>query len=332
MAEISLLDLKPHKVSRDLRGYSVMFYGAAKTGKTTISSHFPGALLCAFEKGYNALPDIYAQPILSWGDFKKVINQLKQPGVAEKFQTVIVDTADIAYDFCVKYICSRESTAEKTYETIGDIPYGKGYTLAMQEFDEQLRKILQMNYGLVLISHEKDKVFKDEQGQEYNKIVPSLDTRAALVCERTCDIIGYAREVNGENGIQTRLFLRGTPRYDAGSRFRYTPDSIEFSYKALTDAIAEAVEKEAAHGADRVTDQVQAPAIYADEQSYDFKAMMEEFQEIVGKLVQTSPTIANKITMIVDKHLGKGKKVSDCTAANAPQLDLILYELRELNK
>lgn len=332
MAEISLLDLKPHKVSRDLRGYSVMFYGAAKTGKTTISSHFPGALLCAFEKGYNALPDIYAQPILSWGDFKKVINQLKQPGVAEKFQTVIVDTADIAYDFCVKYICSRESTAEKTYETIGDIPYGKGYTLAMQEFDEQLRKILQMNYGLVLISHEKDKVFKDEQGQEYNKIVPSLDTRAALVCERTCDIIGYAREVNGENGIQTRLFLRGTPRYDAGSRFRYTPDSIEFSYKALTNAIAEAVEKEAAHGADRVTDQVQAPAIYADEQSYDFKAMMEEFQEIVGKLVQTSPTIANKITMIVDKHLGKGKKVSDCTAANAPQLDLILYELRELNK
>lgn len=332
MAEISLLDLKPHKVSRDLRGYSVMFYGAAKTGKTTISSHFPGALLCAFEKGYNALPDIYAQPILSWGDFKKVINQLKQPGVAEKFQTVIVDTADIAYDFCVKYICSRESTAEKTYETIGDIPYGKGYTLAMQEFDEQLRKILQMNYGLVLISHEKDKVFKDEQGQEYNKIVPSLDTRAALVCERTCDIIGYAREVNGENGVQTRLFLRGTPRYDAGSRFRYTPDSIEFSYEALTNAIAEAVEKEAAHGADRVTDQVQAPTIYADEQSYDFKGMMDEFQEIVGKLVQKSPNMAGKITLIVDKHLGKGKKVSDCTAANAPQLDLILYELRELNK
>ena len=332
MAEISLLDLKPHKVSRDLRGYSVMFYGAAKTGKTTISSHFPGALLCAFEKGYNALPDIYAQPILSWGDFKKVINQLKQPGVAEKFQTVIFDTAYIAYDFCVKYICSRESTAEKTYETIGDIPYGKGYTLAMQEFDEQLRKILQMNYGLVLISHEKDKVFKDEQGQEYNKIVPSLDTRAALVCERTCDIIGYAREVNGENGVQTRLFLRGTPRYDAGSRFRYTPDSIEFSYEALTNAIAEAVEIEAAHGADRVTDQVQAPAIYADEQSYDFKGMMDEFQEIVGKLVQKSPNMAGKITLIVDKHLGKGKKVSDCTAANAPQLDLILYELRELNK
>lgn len=332
MAEISLLDLKPHQVSRDLRGYSVLFYGAPKTGKTTISSHFPGALLCAFEKGYNALADVYAQPINSWADFKKVVNQLKQPAVAEKFQTVVVDTGDIAYDMCVKYICSRESTADKTYETIGDIPYGKGYTLAMQEYDEQFRKILQMNYGLVIISHDKDKVFKDESGQEYNKIIPTLDNRAALVCERTCDIIGYAREVNTENGPQTRLFLRGTPRFEAGSRFRYTPDSIEFSYDALVNAIGDAVEKEAANGANRVTDQSQAAKVYAEEESYNFKAMIDEFQELIGTLVQKSPNMPAKITAIVDKHLGKGKKVSECTEANAPQLDLILYELKELSK
>ena len=332
MAEISLLDLQPHKISRDLRGYSMLFYGAPKTGKTTISSHFPGALLCAFEKGYNALADVYAQPISSWSDFKKVVNQLKQPAVAEKFQTVIVDTGDIAYDLCVKYICARESTADKTYETIGDIPYGKGYALAMQEYDEQFRKILQMNYGLVIISHDKDKIFKDESGQEYNKIVPTLDNRAALVCERTCDIIGYAREVNTEEGQQTRLFLRGTPRFEAGSRFRYTPDSIEFTYEALVNAIADAVEKEASHGADRVTDQSQASQVYAEEETYDFKAMIDEFQELVGALIQKSPSMAARITAIVDKRLGKGKKVVDCTEANAPQLDLILYDLRELNK
>lgn len=330
MAEINILDLKPHQVSRDLRGYSVLFYGAPKTGKTTISSHFPGAILCAFEKGYNALADVFAQPINSWADFKKVINQLKQPAAAEKFQTVVVDTGDIAYDMCVKYICARESTADKVYETIGDIPYGKGYTLAMQEYDEQFRKILQMNYGLVIISHDKDKTFKDESGQEYNKIVPTLDNRAALVCERTCDIIGYAREVNTENGPQTRLFLRGTPRYEAGSRFRYTPDSIEFSYEALVNAIGDAVEKEAAHGANRVTDQSQAAKIYAEEETYDFKSMMDEFQDVVGKLVQKSPNMASKITSIVDQHLGKGKKVGDCTEANAPQLDLILYDLKAL--
>lgn len=29
---MSLLDLEPHKVSRDLRGYSVLFYGEVKSG------------------------------------------------------------------------------------------------------------------------------------------------------------------------------------------------------------------------------------------------------------------------------------------------------------
>ena len=199
----------------------------------------------------------------------------------------------------------------------------------MQEFDEQLRKILQLNYGLVIISHEKDKVFKDENGEEYNKIIPSLDTRAALVCERTCDLIGYVRGVKTDSGTQVKLFLRGTPRFDAGSRFRYTPDYIDFSYDSLVSAIADAVEKEAAQGA-QVTDENQAPKIYAEAADYDFNNMMEEFQALVGELLQKSPTMSTKITSIVDKHLGKGKKVGDCTDSNAPQLDLILYDLRQL--
>ena len=62
---IDLMNLTPHKVSRDLRGYSVFFYGEPKSGKTTTAAHFPEALLLAFEKGYNAIPGIMAQPINS---------------------------------------------------------------------------------------------------------------------------------------------------------------------------------------------------------------------------------------------------------------------------
>lgn len=43
----SLLNIQPHKVSRDLKGYSVFFYGDPKSGKTTIASKFPHALLLA---------------------------------------------------------------------------------------------------------------------------------------------------------------------------------------------------------------------------------------------------------------------------------------------
>lgn len=189
----SLLDIKPHKVSKNLRGYSVLFYGEPKSGKTTIASKFPGSLLLAFEKGYSAIPGIMAKPMNSWTEFKKVLIELKDSQVKELFQTIVIDTADIAYGLCEKYICSRESDLKNSYDQISDIPFGKGYKLAQQEFDESLRAILQMDYGLILISHAVDKTFKDESGVEYNQIIPTLDNKARLVCERTCDIIGYSR-------------------------------------------------------------------------------------------------------------------------------------------
>ena len=69
MADIDIFNIEPHKVSRDMRGYSVLFYGEPKSGKTSIASKFPRALLRAFEKGYNALAGVKPQPINSWGEF-----------------------------------------------------------------------------------------------------------------------------------------------------------------------------------------------------------------------------------------------------------------------
>lgn len=88
-----------------------MLYGEPKSGKTTTASKFPNALLLAFEKGYNAIPGVMAKPVNSWGDYKKVLTELRDPEVKKVFQTVIIDTADIAYNYCEKYICDRESDA-----------------------------------------------------------------------------------------------------------------------------------------------------------------------------------------------------------------------------
>ena len=325
----SLLDIKPHKVSRDLRGYSVMFYGEPKSGKTTISSKFPGALVLAFEKGYNAIAGIMAKPMNSWGDLKKVLTELKDPAVKEVFQTIVIDTADIAYGYCEKYICARESDAKNTYEQISDLPFGKGYKLAQQEFDEALRKILQMDYGLVLISHSVDKTFKDESGVEYNQIIPTLDNKARLVCERTCDIIGYCRGVEDADGNKSvRMFMRETSRFVAGSRFKYTPDSIELTYENLVKAIGDAIDaQEAAVSGSTTTESYN---MHKEEVQYDFPALMKEVQATVGAIMSSRPEMEHKIVAVVDKHLGKGRKVSDCTPDQAALVDLILYDLKHL--
>lgn len=326
---MGLLDIKPHQVSRDLRGYSVFLYGAPKTGKTTIACQFPGALLLAFEKGYSTIGGVLAQPINSWSEFKKLFVEFKDPAVKERYQTIVIDTADIAYSYCEKYICTRESDASHSYQNVADIPYGKGYSMAMDEFDECIRKILQLGYGLVIISHDQDKTMKNENGEEYNQIIPTLDKRARLVCERTCDIIGYCREVEDQEGHKTvRMFMRETSRYVAGSRFKYTPDSIELSYDNLVKAIADAIDEQERVSKGTTTNSFNN--LHTDDIEYDFPALMKEVQQTVGALMSGHPEMEHKIVSIVDKHLGKGKKVSDCTPDQAALVDLILYDLKHL--
>ena len=326
---MGLLDIKPHQVSRDLRGYSVFLYGAPKTGKTTIACQFPGALLLAFEKGYSTIGGVLAQPINSWSEFKKLFVEFKDPAVKERYQTIVIDTADIAYSYCEKYICTRESDANHSYQNVADIPYGKGYAMAMDEFDECIRKILQLGYGLVIISHDQDKTMKNENGEEYNQIIPTLDKRARLVCERTCDIIGYCREVEDQEGHKTvRMFMRETSRYVAGSRFKYTPDSIELSYDNLVKAIADAIDEQERVSKGTTTNSFNN--LHTDDIEYDFPALMKEVQQTVGALMSGHPEMEHKIVSIVDKHLGKGKKVSDCTPDQAALVDLILYDLKHL--
>ena len=88
---IDLLSIKPHQVSRDLRGYSVFFYGEPKSGKTTTAAKFPSSLLLAFEKGYSAIPGVMAQPINSWSEFRQVLRQLKSDAAKAAYATIIID-------------------------------------------------------------------------------------------------------------------------------------------------------------------------------------------------------------------------------------------------
>ena len=326
MAKIDLLAITPHQVSRDLRGYSVLFYGEPKSGKTTTASKFPNSLLLAFEKGYNTLAGVMVQPVNNWSEFRSVLRELKKDEVKEKFSTIIVDTADIAYEYATKYILANAGV-----DSISDIPYGKGYGLVGQEFDECLRGILQLNYGLVLISHSTDKVFKDQNGVEFNQIVPTLDKRARLICERMCDIIGYSRTVTetitnaqGETTEvrKVKLFMREDPRYVDRSRVKYTPDYIDFNYDNLVNAIK-------------------------DERIYIYKATTKElnFDELVAKFNEIVQNLINnneqahfqeywqpRIIEITDKYLGKNKKVSQCSREQVEALNLIVDDLQELIK
>ena len=340
MADIDIFNIKPHQVSRNLRGYSVFFYGGWKTGKTTIASKFPKALLLASEKGYNALAGVMAQPINSWAEFKKVLRQLKDEKAKQMFETIVLDTADILYDYCTKYICDNYPRSDGGFgvDSIADINYGRGYGMVEKEFDTALRSIVQMDYGLVIISHSTDKTFTDESGNQYNKIVPTLDKRANNICARMCDIVGYSREVTSADGqLSTKLFMRGTPRYEAGSRFKYTPDYINFTYKELVDAIGTAIDKQAEEDGEEFFTNEKSN-LYTDTVSnLDFDELSDGCSAIINMLIEKYNKddvfltfYKPRIEQITDKYLGRGQKLSQCSREQVEALSLILDDLKLL--
>ena len=248
---------------------------------------------------------------------------------------------DIAYDYCENYICSNNGV-----DAIGDIGFGRGYTMAAKEFDECLRKIVQMNYGLVLISHAVDKTFTDESGREYNQIVPTLGNKPRNIVARMADIIGYSRSVqDAEGNTSTKLFMRGTPRYVAGSRFKYTPDYINFTYKDLCAAIGDAIDKQMAEDGTEYFTETRNNLYVDTTTELNFDNLMKEFQNIIanipGSADQKLETEEGKkfaeywqprILQVIEKYLGKGRRIKDVTRDQVEAIDLIVTDLKDMVK
>ena len=322
---INLLELTPHKVSRDLSGYLTFVYGPAKCGKTTFGSKMPGALLLAFERGYNALPGVIAQDVTTWGEMKQVMRELKKPEVKERFKSIIVDTADIAADLCQKYICNQLGI-----ENIGDGGWTtNGWAKYKKEFEDVFRSLAQLGYAVVFISHDKEKTITPQNAKEYQQIGSSMQSSALAIIENMCDIIGYAHPKVTENGARMVLTLRSPDNsVRCGCRFKYIEPEIDFTYEALTKALNEAIDKEANETNNQyvTTERQSAPIL----KEYDFDALMNEFKEIVGGLMERdSATNMPKITQIIDKYLGKGKKISEATRDQAELVYLIVTEIKE---
>ena len=317
---INLLELKPHKVSRDLSGYITYIYGPGGAGKTTFGSETPKPLLLAFEKGYNAIPGIIAQDITTWGELKQVLRDLKKPEVKAMFSTIIVDTVDISSQLCEKYLCNQLGI-----ENIGDGGWAtNGWAKVKREWEQTFRAVTMEGYALVFISHSKDKTFTRKDNTSYNQIVPSCSTAYNEIIKNMSDIMGYIEVEHGER----KLILRSNDEsVDCKCRFKHIEPEIIFGYQNLVDALNRAIDAEANATDNKfVTDEKIENVTVT---TYDYDILKAEFNDLVSKIMTKNQSNAPKITAIVDKYLGKGKKVTEATPEQAELIHLINIELKE---
>ena len=201
----------------------------------------------------------------------------------------------------------------------------KGWTKFKDEFNEVIRGLTQLGYAVFFIGHDKIETIDNPDGTKTAKVRPQLSNSTKTVVAGMADIYGYAHQkAAGEMSVLTLRDASGL--IECGCRFKYMPIEITMSYKNLVNALNEAIDKEAEENANMfvTSERIVAPV----ETTYDYDALMAEFQDLVGKLMSKGTTNGPKITTIVERYLGKGKKVGDTTPEQAEFVSLIVADIK----
>lgn len=315
---IDILAIQPQVISRDLRSKYLLLAGAPKIGKTEFCTMAPDALVLAFEIGTNARPGAMIQKIDTWSTFKLVLRQLEKPEAKAKFATICIDTVAIAYDLCEQFICAQNGV-----QKIGDIPYGGGYAALSKEFDNALRKITMMGYGLIMTCHLKES--SDENG-EITGYKPDLNNRCLKIVNGLVDIIGVITQTWDEHGESHRwIQTRSTPTIVAGSRYKYLAPRIPFGYNEFLEALGQAIDREQENGA-IVTDTAPVDTF----EKLDYKAIRAEASELWTVLIERDPDNAPVILKKVEMIFGRPIKLSEITEDQVDLFNLAVLDMREM--
>ena len=262
---------------------------------------------------------------------KQLLQDAKAVEKGEKTETtyksIVVDTASIAYTKCEKYILNKEGV-----EYLDETESKRGYKATEKEFDDFFQELVKAGYTIVAIAHAETKSIKGKNNEKYDRIQPKIDKRGDSVLAGLCDVIGYAHEIEKEDGsTQIVLTMRGNKYLEAGTRSRYMSEEIPFTYEALLADMQQAIDKEAENG---ITVVDTPTTVYQDQTpKRNWKEVQAEAQALAQKVAKASSR--EEIIAITEKYLGrdtsddKSRTIASCTSAQLDQLELILSDLKD---
>ena len=300
--------------------------------KTTISTKFPKHIILAFEKGYGMIPNAMGFPINSWREAleakKELLKDAKAVEKGEKaekeFLTVVVDTIDLAYDMCERYILDKEGV-----EYLDETEKMRGYRAVSREYDKFFQDIVKAGYTLICISHATSKQVK-ENGEKYDKTIPTVPDRGFLVVSRLVDVCAYAHyETDDAGNIVPMLTMRGNKYLEAGSRNKYMSEKIPFNYQSLLADMTQAIDKLEAQDGATVTNETSNlfKDKIAEEDKIPFENLVNEVKKYALALVHAEKR--SEYDKIVAEYLGKGRNVKDCDESQYDMILLIIQDLKE---
>lgn len=198
------------------------------------------------------------------------------------------------------------------------------------ELGIQLQKLANQGYILLNIVHAEDKVDFDTN-KPY--IGTSLSNSLYGVAEKFVDQIIYLKTEEDRQSKTEKHYICFTKKggfNGTGGRFTPNVERVECSYKNLEDAILGAVDTlSETKGVKTVVDDKPAVQIEVAEETYDFKALKDEFQIITNQLMAEDTANADAIKQVVEGVLGAGKTANKLTPAQSELMAEIVTNLKQ---
>lgn len=163
------------------------------------------------EPGYRGL-NVRKNVADDWQDIRDFTEQFEEDDKKKtpEHSTVILDTADYAYDMCFTFMCKKLRISHPQDEN----DFGKSWGAIRKEFESVVKRLLALKKGVIFTSHAAVREFKHRDGESHSKLMPTLSGQAAEVIAGLFDNIFYF----GFDGSDRVLVINGDEYVDAGTR------------------------------------------------------------------------------------------------------------------
>lgn len=187
----------PKNEKRDVqtsKKVKLYLYGSPMSGKTTFTNGFPEVLMLNtdgniqyVDSPYIAIRDQITMDgrikkvKYAWEVFKESVEEIITGG--HNYQTIVIDLIEDIYEACRVYMYNK---LEIEHES--DAGYGKGYDMIKTEFLTTMKRILNSDYNVILLSHDKVEEVKFKNGTSITSYTVNLQEKIAKKLAGMVDI------------------------------------------------------------------------------------------------------------------------------------------------
>lgn len=212
--------------------YIFLFYGPPGVGKTTMADGLSeSTLFISTDRGTRYRPALRLE-VHNWGELIAVIKKLEKGKETwpVKYKIIALDHID---DICV--MAEDQACEALGIEALGDAGYAKGWRLYKKNIWGIIQRLLRLDVGIVLISHETIKTIRTTV-METERTMPDLAKSAWKVLVPKCDLVGYCgfRRVRTKGGKSKEVRVLTTrPRESLYAKDRTTRRKPEEGWEPL---------------------------------------------------------------------------------------------------